>query len=83
MDSKFIATTLSFKWKLIGDLEIIPFLEGFHIFWFTNEDDWWRVQAFGGQWGGSCPRRVETEHQVLERDCDKGYSVAEITGDPS
>lgn len=43
MDSDFIARALAYKWNLVGDLEIIPLLEGFYTFWFSNEDDKLRV----------------------------------------
>ena len=49
MDTDFIPRALSFKWKRVGDLEIIPISKEFFVFRFSNEEDRLRIQT-NGSW---------------------------------
>jgi len=54
-DSEFMTKALRYKWRPMGEMEIIPLLEGFTIFRFNNEEDLHRARVWGvgRRWSGA------------------------------
>jgi len=62
--SDYMVRALRYKWRPVGDLEIISLWEGFIIFRFMNKEDLHRVRTKGpwlvGDWDEN--RRVKSPH---------------------
>ena len=66
-DADFVTRDLRYKWRLVGDLEIIPLLEGFIIFRFSNDEVLHRVRI--GGWRSRGPILSRRRRQLLRCLC--------------